>query len=64
MLIGGWFFAETHRLSGSLRLACLEHLLYGALIFTVALGRFIYRDAVRWPRAKDAQPTSTDAERL
>jgi membrane protease YdiL (CAAX protease family) len=46
-LVGGWFFAETYRRSGSLRLACLEHSLYGTLVFTVGLGRYIYHGAVR-----------------
>lgn len=37
-LIGGWFFADTYRRSGSLALVCIEHALYGALVFTIGLG--------------------------
>jgi membrane protease YdiL (CAAX protease family) len=37
-LIGGWFFADTYRRTGSLRLVCLEHALYGVLVFTIGLG--------------------------
>lgn len=37
-LIGGWFFADTYRRSGSLALVCIEHALYGALVFTVGFG--------------------------
>lgn len=46
-LIGGYFFAETYRRTGSLRLVCLEHALYGDLIFTIGLGRFLYHGAVK-----------------
>lgn len=46
-LVGGWFFAETYRRSRSLRLVCLEHALYGTLVFTVGLGHYIYHGAVR-----------------
>lgn len=45
-LIGGAFFADTYRRTGSLRLVCLEHMLYGNLIFTVGLGRFFFHGAV------------------
>jgi membrane protease YdiL (CAAX protease family) len=38
-LIGGWFFATTYRQTRSLRLVCLEHSLYGALLFTLGYGR-------------------------
>jgi len=44
---GGWLFAETYRQSRSLRLVCLEHALYGDLIFTIGLGTFFYHGAVR-----------------
>jgi len=44
---GGWLFADTYRQSRSLRLVCLEHALYGDLIFTVGLGTFFYHGAVR-----------------
>jgi membrane protease YdiL (CAAX protease family) len=46
-LIGGWFFADTYRRTGSLRLVCLEHALYGNLIFTIGLGQFIFHGAVK-----------------
>jgi uncharacterized protein len=39
-LIGGWFFAQTYAQTRSLRLVCLEHSLYGGLIFSVGLGEF------------------------
>lgn len=45
--IGGWFFADTFRRSRSLRLACIEHALYGNLVFTIGFGEFIYHGAVR-----------------
>lgn len=39
-LVGGWFFADTFRRTGSLWLVCVEHALYGLLIFTIGLGDF------------------------
>lgn len=39
-LAGGYFFAETWRRTGSMRLVCLEHALYGCLVFTLGLGEF------------------------
>jgi len=45
--VGGWLFAETYRRNRSLRLVCLEHALYGDLIFTIGLGAFFYHGAVR-----------------
>jgi membrane protease YdiL (CAAX protease family) len=41
-IVGGWLFAATYRRTGSLRLAWLEHALYGNLIFTVGLGEFFF----------------------
>lgn len=41
-IVGGWLFASTYRKTGSLRLASLEHALYGNLIFTVGLGEFFF----------------------
>jgi uncharacterized protein len=41
-IAGGWLFASTYRKTGSLRLAWLEHALYGNLIFTVGLGEFFF----------------------
>jgi membrane protease YdiL (CAAX protease family) len=46
-LIGGILFADTYRRTGSLRLVCLEHALYGVMVFTIGLGQFIYHGAVR-----------------
>ena len=39
-LIGGYLFADTYSRTRSLRLVCLEHALYGYVIFTVGLGEF------------------------
>ena len=39
-LIGGWFFADTYRRSGSLSLVCLEHTLYGSFVFAIGLWPF------------------------
>ena len=38
--IGGYLFADTYARSRSLRLVCLEHTLYGNLLFSVGLGKF------------------------
>lgn len=45
-LIAGLFFAHTYLASRSLRLAIVEHTLYGALVFTVGIGEFFYHEAV------------------
>ena len=43
-VIGGVMFADTYHKSQSLRLTCLEHALYGMLIFTLGYGQaFLYR---------------------
>jgi membrane protease YdiL (CAAX protease family) len=39
-LFGGWFFADTYRRTPSLKLVCLEHALYGNLVFTIGLGGY------------------------
>ncbi|MGQ0741824.1 MAG: CPBP family glutamic-type intramembrane protease [Alphaproteobacteria bacterium] len=44
--IGGFLFARDYARNQSLLLVCLEHTLYGCLIFTVGLGRFFYSGAV------------------
>lgn len=49
-LIGGFLFATDYARHRSLRLTCLEHSLYGCLIFTVGLGRFFYTGAA-WHHA-------------
>lgn len=41
-IIGGWFFAETYTRTRSLRLVCLEHALYGNLIFTIGMESLFY----------------------
>lgn len=41
-LAGGFMFARDYARHQLLRLTCLEHALYGCLIFTVGLGRFFY----------------------
>jgi membrane protease YdiL (CAAX protease family) len=40
--IGGLLFIKTYINSKSLSLVCIEHALYGDLIFTVGLGEFFY----------------------
>src|SRR5262249_51635233 len=42
---GGFLFARDYARHKSLLLVCLEHALYGCLIFTVGLGRFFYSGA-------------------
>lgn len=41
-IIGGALFAGDYAQHHSLRLSCLEHALYGCLLFTAGLGRFFY----------------------
>ncbi|MFB9182375.1 CPBP family intramembrane glutamic endopeptidase [Dactylosporangium sucinum] len=41
-LVGGWLFARRYQQTRSLFVACVEHALYGLLIFTVGLGRYFY----------------------
>lgn len=43
--IGGLLFASDYRRNRSLALVCLEHSLYGCLIFTVGLGLYFYTGA-------------------
>ena len=43
--LGGLLFASDFARHKSLGLACLEHALYGCLIFTVGLGRYFYSGA-------------------
>jgi membrane protease YdiL (CAAX protease family) len=42
---GGTMFAWNYARERSLWLACLEHALYGCLIFTIGLGQFFYTGA-------------------
>lgn len=44
-LVGGLFFTHTYIRTRSLRLVCLEHALYGNLIFTIGLGEFFTQTA-------------------
>ncbi|XSG77686.1 CPBP family intramembrane glutamic endopeptidase [Herpetosiphon llansteffanensis] len=41
-IIGGWLFGDTYLKTRSLRLVCLEHALYGNLMFTVGLGHYFF----------------------
>ena len=41
-LIGGLLFASTYRRTRSLLVCLVEHALYGLLMFTVGLGRYLY----------------------
>ncbi len=43
--LGGLLFARDYARHHSLSLTCLEHSVYGCLIFTVGLGRFFYTGA-------------------
>jgi len=49
-LVGGWFFAQTYARTHSLRLVCLEHALYGYLIFTIGLGNYFLENDLPLPR--------------
>jgi len=42
---GGVMFARNYARERSLWLVCLEHALYGCLVFTIGLGRFFYTGA-------------------
>jgi membrane protease YdiL (CAAX protease family) len=44
-LVGGAIFAAHYAVSGSLAVVCVEHAIFGQLIFTVGLGRFFYHAA-------------------
>ncbi len=39
---GGYMFTRTYRKSGSLALTAFEHAIYGALVFTLGLGKYFY----------------------
>lgn len=41
-LVGGWLFLGTYERTGSLPLSCLEHALYGDLLFTIGWGAYLY----------------------
>ena len=40
--LGGMMFLRTYRRTGSLLLSCLEHALYGDLLFTVGWGIYLF----------------------
>jgi membrane protease YdiL (CAAX protease family) len=44
-ILGGLLFARTYQRTGSTLVACLEHALWGDLVFTIGLGRFFYGGA-------------------
>jgi membrane protease YdiL (CAAX protease family) len=44
-IAGGAMFAQNYARNRSLALVCLEHSLYGCLVFTIGLGRFFYTGA-------------------
>lgn len=46
-LIAGYLLADTWQRSRSLRLTCLEHALYGQIIFTTGLGWFFYNGSAQ-----------------
>jgi hypothetical protein len=46
-IAGGWLFATTYQRHRSLALVCIEHALYGCLIFTLGLGWYFYGAAWR-----------------
>jgi membrane protease YdiL (CAAX protease family) len=41
-VIGGFLFSLTYQTSGSLLLACLDHVIFGNFIFTIGLGQYFY----------------------
>jgi membrane protease YdiL (CAAX protease family) len=43
--LGGLMIADTYRRSRSLALVCLEHALYGCLLFTLGFGMYFYTGA-------------------
>jgi membrane protease YdiL (CAAX protease family) len=43
--VGGLMFARNYARERSLWLVCLEHALYGCLVFTIGLGQFFYTGA-------------------
>lgn len=45
-LAGGWLFAYTYHRSRSILCACIEHAIWGNMIFTLGLGRYFYGGAV------------------
>ncbi|NCC21565.1 MAG: CPBP family intramembrane metalloprotease [Alphaproteobacteria bacterium] len=48
-VLGGFLIARTYRLYRSLALVCIEHALYGCLVFTIGLGAYFYSGSA-WGR--------------
>lgn len=48
---GGILLAQTYRTHRSLRLVCLEHALYGQLVFTVGIGWYFYTGSIQATQA-------------
>lgn len=46
-LAGGWLLADTWQRTRDLRLVCIEHALYGQLVFTTGIGWFFYTGSTR-----------------
>lgn len=44
--IGGYLFAQTYKRTNSFSLVCIEHILYGNLLFTIGLGNFFYHNGI------------------
>jgi membrane protease YdiL (CAAX protease family) len=44
--VGSLYFSHTYLKSGSLRLVCLEHGLYGSWLFTIGYGRDLLTDSM------------------
>lgn len=44
--IGGYLFVQTYKRTNSFSLVCIEHILYGNLLFTIGLGNFFYHDGI------------------
>jgi len=46
-LIAGWLLADTWQKTRDFRLVCIEHALYGQLVFTSGIGWFFYTGSTR-----------------
>lgn len=42
----GFFFIQTYLKTKSLTLVCIEHALYGNMLFTIGLGKFFYHGGI------------------
>ncbi len=50
-VVGGFLFAWTYQRTRSLLAACVEHSLYGCLIFTIGLGGYFFHGTMGMARA-------------